>query len=140
MDGNPLVNLVGGLVGGALRTVEGLLDAQPGGGGGGRFVVDHENVLLAAKVIQDQVNELQADFAAAYDKLTIAAPGTDDVSTRMARSWNDILVQKGDSYANRVRQYIEGLNKLVEQLQATARDYGYNEEQITQALGGPRVA
>ena len=138
MDGNPLVGFVDGLVGGALRTLDNLVHGQAPSGGG-RCVVDHENVLLAAKIIQDQLEELQAAHDDAVQKLRITAPGTDDVSTRMARSWNDILVNNGDSYANRVREYITGLQKLVDQLQATARDYGYNEEQITHALGGSQI-
>lgn len=142
MDANPL-GALGSLLGGAVSEAVGLLGKLTGQGSptsGGRFVVNHDNVLAAAKIIQSQVDSLKDALDAAQGQLTIDPPGDDDVSKPMADAWNAILVTNGDSYATRVREYIEGLDKLVEQLKGTAKDYGYNEDQIIAALGGARVA
>ncbi|MCG8916433.1 hypothetical protein L6E12_11595 [Actinokineospora sp. PR83] len=141
MDANPL-GALGGVVGGLLGGAANLLDNLTRGtapSSGGHFVVNHDNVLAAAKIIQNQVDELKDTFDDAHDDLEIVPPGDDEVSQRMTEAWNDILIRNEDSYAVRVQEYILGLNKLVSQLRATAKDYGYNEEQITSALGGSRV-
>jgi len=141
MDANPLGALggvVSGLLGGAANLIDNLTHgAAPSSGG--HFVVNHDNVLAAAKIIQSQVDELKATFDDAHYDLNVAPPGDDEVSQRMAKAWNDILLWNEDSYAIRVQEYIEGLTKLVNQLKATAKDYGYNEEQIASALGGTSV-
>jgi len=141
MDANPLGALggvVSGLLGGAANLIDNLTHGTAPSSGG-HFVVNHDNVLAAAKIIQSQVDELTDTFHAARGELHVVAPGDDEVSQRMAKAWNDILIRNEDSYAVRVQEYIEGLTKLVNQLKATAKDYGYNEEQITSALGGARV-
>ncbi|PWW61762.1 PE domain-containing protein [Actinokineospora spheciospongiae] len=141
MDANPL-GALGGVVSGLLGGAANLLDNLTHGtapSSGGHFVVNHDNVLAAAKIIQSQVDELTDTFDSARNDLQVVPPGDDEVSRRMAEAWNDILLRNDDSYSVRVREYIEGLTNLVSQLKATAKDYGYNEEQITSALGGSHV-
>ncbi|WP_424183455.1 PE domain-containing protein [Actinokineospora sp. G85] len=136
MEINPLA-----AVGSVLGTVSTLLDnlTQNTPTNGGHFVVNHDNVLAAAKIIQNQADELQRTVRHARNALTVVAPGEDEVSTRVEKSWNDLLVNNADSYAIRVEDYIEGLRNLVRQLEQSAKEYGYNEDDIAAALGGTTV-
>ncbi|WP_156754550.1 PE domain-containing protein [Actinokineospora pegani] len=136
MEINPLA-----AVGSVLGTVSTLLNnlTQNTPTNGGHFVVNHDNVLAAAKIIQNQADELRATYTAALEKLEVAPPGEDEVSVRMAKEWNQLLVRNGDSYAKRVRDYVAGLDNLVAQLTESAREYGYNEDQVASALGGSAV-
>ena len=101
----------------------------------GTFTVTPTNVLSAAKIIETQALALQDKLDAARGDLLIEAPGTDDVSTRMAPAWNDLLLHRDDSYANRVQDYVHGLIKLADQCAASAKTYGYTDDQIADAMG-----
>jgi hypothetical protein len=101
----------------------------------GTFTVTPTNVLAAAKIIENQVLALQDKLDAARFDLLIEAPGTDDVSTKIAPAWNDLLLHKDDSYANRVQDYVRGLTNLAQQCAESAKTYGYTDEQIAAALG-----
>ncbi|WP_436492820.1 hypothetical protein [Actinokineospora sp. HUAS TT18] len=103
---------------------------------GGKFVVNHDNVLAAAKIIRTQVEAFGESTRGAFRDLNVDPPGEDIVSKRLADAWNDRLVFDGDSYAVRIDEYVRSLNELVQQLIESAKTYGYNEEQITAALGG----
>lgn len=102
----------------------------------GTFTVSKDNVLAAAKIIQTQADALRDQLRDAQKELRIQPPGTDDVSTRIAPAWNDILLDKPDSYANRIQQYIDGLGNLARQCADSAKSYGYTEEQVAAAFGG----
>ncbi|GLW92299.1 PE domain-containing protein [Actinokineospora globicatena] len=101
----------------------------------GQFLINHDNVLAAAKIIQTQVDALQSQIDAAVADLEVVPPGDDDVSLRIAQEWNDRLVFQPGSYSVRVDEYITSLRNLVNQLKDSARAYGYNEEEISAALG-----
>jgi uncharacterized protein YukE len=103
----------------------------------GTFTVNKDNVLAAAKVIQTQADALQEKLNDANRDLRIDPPGADDVSTRIAPAWNDILVERDDSYANRIRQYIDGLHNLAQQCADSARTYGYTDDAVAAAFGTP---
>ena len=102
----------------------------------GTFTVSKDNVLAAAKIIQTQAEALDDKLRDARRDLRIDPPGGDDVSTRIAPAWNDILVVRPDSYANRVQQYIDGLRNLAQQCAASAKTYGYTDDQVAAAFGG----
>ncbi|PPK67888.1 PE domain-containing protein [Actinokineospora auranticolor] len=102
---------------------------------GGRFVVNKDNVLAAAKIIDTQAESLRRTVDSASDGLQVAPPGEDEVSVRVAEAWNNRLVFDLDSYRGRIGEYITGLESLVEQLANTAKSYGHSEESITAALG-----
>jgi hypothetical protein len=102
----------------------------------GTFTVSKDNVLAAAKIIQTQADALADKLQGARADLVVVPPGDDDVSTRIAPAWNDILVYNDDSYASRIRQYIDGLHNLARQCAESARAYGYTEEAVTAAFGG----
>jgi hypothetical protein len=107
----------------------------------GTFTVTPQNVLAAAKIIETQALALKDKLDAARSDLLIEAPGTDDVSTKIAPAWNDLLLHKDDSYANRVQDYVRGLIKLADQCADSAKTYGYTDAQIAEALGkGPTGA
>ncbi|MBM7770797.1 di/tripeptidase [Actinokineospora baliensis] len=101
----------------------------------GQFLINHDNVLAAAKVIQTQIDTLQPQIDTAIADLEIAAPGEDEVSLRVAQEWNDRLVHQSGSYSVRVAEYITGLRNLVNQLKDSARAYGYSDDEIRAALG-----
>ncbi len=101
----------------------------------GTFTVTPANVLAAAKIIQSQALALQDKLDAARFDLLVEAPGTDDVSTKIAPAWNDLLLHRDDSYANRVQDYVSGLTKLAEACAASAKSYGYTDDQVADALG-----
>ena|SRR2546427_9593033 len=102
----------------------------------GTFTVTPDNVLAAAKIIQAAADNLQAKLQDSRYELVVVPPGDDDVSTRVAPAWNDLLVYNDDSYASRILQYVEGLRNLAQQCGESARTYGYSEEQVAAAFGG----
>jgi hypothetical protein len=104
---------------------------------GGTFTVNRDNVLAAARIIDSQADDLKETLIAATDGLRIEPPGEDEVSIRMARAWNDLLVSNEDSYQNRVRDYLAALRSLAAQLGDSARAYGYSEDDIQAAYGNP---
>jgi len=101
----------------------------------GTFTVNKDNVLAAGKIIESQVDALHAKWRDGVADLRIDAPGTDDVSVRMANAWNDLLLANDDSYRNRVADYLTGLRNLTVQLADTAKAYGYSEDEISAAFG-----
>lgn len=101
----------------------------------GQFSVTPANVLAAAKIIGAQADDLRSKVVDASDQLKVAPPGEDEVSVRMAKAWNALLVDNDDSYKSRAQQYVDGLTNLVTQLQESARTYGYTEDEIAAALG-----
>jgi hypothetical protein len=101
----------------------------------GTFTVTKDNVLAAGRIIESQADALQDIWRARSRALRIQPPGDDDVSTRMAKAWNDRLMDDDDSYYNRIKDYIIGLRKLAVQLGDTAKNYGYTEDEITAAFG-----
>lgn len=104
-----------------------------------RIIVDHQNVLTAARIIQDQVDELRARFAAIRHELYVEPPGADVVSTEAAGAWNHRLTVAEDSYAARVAQYIHSLDGVAHALRHSAEQYGFTEEEIVAALGKQRA-
>lgn len=104
----------------------------------GTFTVTKDNVLAAAQIIQTQADALRMRLDDARDGLKVVPPGEDDVSTRIAPAWNDLLLYNDNSYANRIKQYIDGLDHLARQCEDSAKTYGYSDEQIAAAFGGRR--
>jgi hypothetical protein len=102
---------------------------------GGQLTVNHDTVLQAGKIIQQQVDQLNAITRPKLLNLFSGVIGGDDVSQAAADEWSKILLINDDSYANRIGQYIDGLEKLAEQLKTAAQQYGFTEEQIKDAFG-----
>jgi hypothetical protein len=108
--------------------------------GSGTFTVNRDNVLAAGRIISSQAESLRDRFADIRRDLRIDPPGDDDVSVRMAAAWNDLLINNDDSYRSRIGDYIEGLRKLADQLEDTARAYGISEDEIMVAFGKQQSA
>ena len=102
----------------------------------GTFTVTPTNVLSAAKIIQTQADTLEKKLHDTRPDLRVNPPGGDDVSTRIAPAWNALLLERDDSYANRISQYIDGLKNLAQQCAESARAYGYTDDDVKAAFGG----
>jgi hypothetical protein len=100
----------------------------------GTFTVTQDNVLAAGRIIETQAEALRELWRNASRGMRVDPPGDDDVSTRIAPAWNDLLINNDDSYQNRVKDYIDGLKKLAVQLGDTAKAYGYSEDEIAAAF------
>ena len=98
------------------------------------ITVNHDNVLHAAQIIQNVLDAEGAQIRANLPMLRVLAPGEDPISVQAAQAWNEHLVGGADSYTVRVEQYLQNLQELVTNLVASARTYGYSEDQIADAF------
>lgn len=96
--------------------------------------VNHENVLRAARIIQDALDTEGQQIRNNLPLLQVIAPGEDQISVQAAQAWNARLIGNADSYTVRVEQYLQSLRQLVGNLIESARRYGYTEDQITDAF------
>jgi ribosomal protein L10 len=107
------------------------------------ITVNQDNVLQAAQIINDVLNNEGRNIQQNLARLAVAPPAQDVVSVQAAQQWNARLVTDPDSYANRVNQYLQSLQQVADNLRATALNYGYTEQQIADAFkqtavpGGP---
>ncbi len=99
------------------------------------LTVNHDNVLAAAKIIQTQIDALSDAFSQNAPALRIDNSAEDPVSRDAARAWNHRLVGADDSYAARIQQYLESLNKVAAQLRDSAKTYGFNDQDIAATFG-----
>ncbi|WP_434452202.1 hypothetical protein [Lentzea sp. E54] len=128
--------LAGGAVAGAVATFKAassLMDRISSGPSTQQFRVDKDTVLKAGTVIHDQWKELERAYKKHVPLLRI--PTSDDqVTADVVEAWNDRLVYHTDSYAERIKRYMETLENLSDQLKASAQQYGFNEEEISAAF------
>lgn len=96
--------------------------------------VNHDNVLQAASIIQNALDNEGQQIRSNLPMLRVIAPGRDQISVQAAQAWNDRLVGGADSFSVQVEQYLQSLQNLVNNLVASAKQYGYTEQQITDAL------
>ena len=98
------------------------------------ITVNQANVLQAAKIINDVLNNEGRDIQQNLARLSVAPPASDVVSVQAAQQWNARLVTDPDSYANRVNEYLQSLQTVADNLRTTAQQYGYTEDQIADAF------
>lgn len=98
------------------------------------ITVNHDNVLRAARIIQDVLDGEGQQIRANLPLLRVIAPGEDQISVQAAQAWNDRLTGNADSFSVRVEQYLQGLQTLVDNLVTSARQYGYSDQQIADAF------
>jgi hypothetical protein len=104
------------------------------------ITVSRDNVLQAAKIIQDALDNEGQQIRSNLPMLRVIAPAADVISVEAAKAWNDRLTGDADSYSVRVEQYLQSLQVLVDNLVTSARQYGYSDQQIADAFssaGGP---
>lgn len=106
-------------------TVPGMADVQ----------VDPDKLLAVAKVVEDQANALQDKLRERLGELHIDPPSEDAISTYATKAWNMLVSDGDESYAKRVRSYVQGLRDLVEQLREAAKRYQLGEDEKTAAFG-----
>ncbi|HEY1574937.1 MAG TPA: hypothetical protein VGG05_26655 [Pseudonocardiaceae bacterium] len=99
------------------------------------ITVNHDNVLQAARIIQDALDNEGQQILTNLPLLQVIAPGEDQISIQAAQAWNTKLVGGADSYTIQVQQYLQNLGELVTKLVTSARQYGYSEDQIAAAFG-----
>ncbi|MGW4207906.1 hypothetical protein ACWEIJ_07945 [Lentzea sp. NPDC004789] len=101
------------------------------------FHVNKDNVLKAGTIIQDQAIVLNRALKKAEAHLDVDVDGEASgvVSANIAGLWNRRLTMGDDSYVGRIRQYIESLDGLSQQLRESAKQYGFTEEEITTTFG-----
>jgi hypothetical protein len=98
------------------------------------ITVNHDNVLQAARIIQNALDTEGEQIHLNLPMLRVIAPGEDQISVQAAAAWNDRLVGGADSYTVRVEQYLQGLQTLVDNLVTSAKQYGYTDQQIADAF------
>ena len=98
------------------------------------ITVSRDNVLQAAKIIQDALDGEGQQIRSDLPLLRVIAPGGDVISEQAAKAWNDRLTGNADSYSVRVEEYLQSLQTLVDNLVTSARQYGYSDEQIAEAF------
>ncbi|GAA1349791.1 hypothetical protein [Saccharothrix algeriensis] len=140
---NGLLGAVAGVGGAIGRAVGDMFAAEKrlqettasGPGTGRKFAVTKETVLQAAKIIQDQADDLRRSYGDALTGMRIALDGLDEVNQDIAAAWNERLLDHPDSYAERVVAYVDSLTGLASQLRAAAHQYGFTDGEIEAALG-----
>jgi hypothetical protein len=98
------------------------------------ITVNKDNVLRAAKIIQDALDNEGQQIRSNLPMLRVIAPGGDVISAQAAAAWNDRLAGGADSYSVRVEQYLQSLQTLVDNLVTSARQYGYSDQQIADSF------
>lgn len=104
------------------------------------LVVEPDQVLHVAKIINDQADALADRIRQLLAELTIDAPAQDVVSTTAVDAWNRLVAGGDGSYAQRVQNYIDQLRHLATQLRTAAGTYQQGEDEKIAALGGRHAA
>lgn len=89
--------------------------------------VDPTKLLEVAKVVEEQANALQDKLRVTLGELRIDAPSPDVVSSASVDVWNALVSDDDQSYAHRVRDYVQSLRDLMEQLRTAAQKYAVSE-------------
>ncbi|MCO1579056.1 hypothetical protein M8C13_25230 [Crossiella sp. SN42] len=106
------------------------------GDGRAEFKVNKDNVLQARAAIRGALHKHGEQLREHVRNFRMKPCGTDVVSTEVAEVWNWVLDEAPDSDRNKILDYLKMLNALVDNLEKTARLYGYTDEDI--ARGFPR--
>lgn len=112
----------------------GLFDPPPQSPSGINLQVNKDNVLQVRATILHAVDDADAKLKDTIDGMRMEPCGQDPVSIEAAAAWNARLVDAPDSYAKRLTAYIDSLHNLCDQLKDTAKQYGYTEDDITNAF------
>ncbi|MCP2259693.1 hypothetical protein LX15_003399 [Streptoalloteichus tenebrarius] len=101
---------------------------------GSKLVVNKENVLQAAAAFQAEADRMADVVDLHAGKMRFDAVFGDPASADMSSALAARLQNDQDSHVSRARQYVAELRSAASQLQKVAKDYGYTDEQIAEAL------
>ena len=93
--------------------------------------INKDNVRQVRATILHAVDHAKDTLSEARARMRLEPCAEDPVSEEAAAAWNARLVDAPDSYAERLQQYVDSLYHLCDQLEDTAKQYGYTEEEIT---------
>lgn len=106
------------------------------GEGRAEFKVNKDNVLQARAAIQRALDKYGQQLREHVRNFRMEPCGKDVVSIEVAKAWNWALDEAPDSDSKKIIGYLDMLLTLSQNLEKTARSYGYTDEDI--ARGFPR--
>lgn len=106
-----------------------------GTGAGGGIVVDEENVLEIGAAFLGEARRLAELVDALAGRMVTGPALGDPASADYAEELNQRLVVREDSYVARARGYVAELHGVARQCEASARAYGFTDDEIAAAFG-----
>ncbi|MFD2398053.1 hypothetical protein ACFSVJ_16690 [Prauserella oleivorans] len=98
-----------------------------------------DKILDVARIIEEQAGALQEKLAKHLGALRIPPPSEDIVSTHAISAWNEVVAGAEGSYERRVREYVNGLRSLAEQLRKASDTYQVADADKAETFGDRRV-
>ncbi|MCK2239743.1 MULTISPECIES: hypothetical protein [unclassified Crossiella] len=112
-------------------------DATPPPSGGSlKIKVERDQVLRALAIFQREGEDLQQELMKIEHKLRLPPCGGDPVSEDTAKAMTWKFVDAPDSYYKRYLGLAESFLETASQLRASARDYGFTDDDVANALKG----
>lgn len=96
--------------------------------------VNKDNVLQVGHIIRIAADEAQLKLQDLIQNMWVRPCGEDVVSKEAAVAWQARLTGTPESYAARLLSYVQSVSDLADQLQETARQYGYTEAEVSNAF------
>src|SRR5215217_2121808 len=96
---------------------------------GADISVSPDQVLTVASLFEEQANALSKQLDADLGALSITGVSADEVTKPIVEAWNQMISVHPDSYASRVKIYVENLHKFVAQLRYAAKTYRISDDQ-----------
>lgn len=100
------------------------------GGPGQQITVTPENVLAARRVIGEAADRAKQQLNDLMFAMQVTPPAFDDISKAAAVAWNRNLAGESHSHYRRLLQYVESVQRLGDQLEEVAKQYGIDDEEI----------
>lgn len=104
--------------------------APPPGGPGQAITVSPENVLQVRRIIGQAAEDARSKLQHLQRDLRVRPAADDDISKAAATAWNHNLSSAPDSHYQRLVSYVLQVERLGQQLEQTARQYGLTDEEI----------
>ncbi|MCK2237423.1 MULTISPECIES: hypothetical protein [unclassified Crossiella] len=110
--------------------------SPPPSGGDLTIKVSREQVLQAYSIFKNEGDRLRYELGKLQDKLRVPPCGGDPVSEDTAKAMTWKFVDAPDSYYHRYLGLAQSFLATAEQLQRTAKEYGFTDEDIAGSLKG----
>ncbi|QFZ18383.1 hypothetical protein [Saccharothrix syringae] len=105
------------------------------GGTGTGIVVGKENVLEIGAAFQAEARRLDELVGGLAERMVTRPALGDPASVDYAEELNQRLTLREDSYTARARGYVAELRGIARQCEASARAYGFTDDEIAAAFG-----